>query len=354
MGSASPQPPPTTEGEITEPTNLALSDGITLNPAAKGWSRRPLLKANLHGRWGRTKRWDYLAFLSEEVVVSVVYADVDYLGLAEIWWVHLPSGRTGGNGIAAPLSRGIALPELPGSEPLQAKGRGLELSIATAENGSVEVNARWRERDGRLGEFTGTMDQPPGHESLNVVIPWSDTLYQYTSKHQARPGTGSLLIGDERFVFGPTHPHLGFGVIDIGRGRWPYRTRWNWGGAAGSSVDGHHQLGLQLGGKWTVGTGYTENGLLVDGRLIKLGAELDWFYDWDHPMRPWSVSDPNGWLKATLIPRFDKHSRLNAGVAATETHQVFGHWSGRLRAESGEDIEFRGLIGFAEESRSRW
>jgi len=55
-----------------------------------------------------------------------------------------------------------------------------------------------------------------------------------------------------------------------------------------------------------------------------------------------------------LAPRYDKHTRLEAGVLGTETHQVFGTWSGSFTTDDGEVVDFAGLQGFAEESRSRW
>ena len=39
--------------------------------------------ANLSGVWGRTKKWDYWAILAGDLIVSGVYADVDYLGTVE-------------------------------------------------------------------------------------------------------------------------------------------------------------------------------------------------------------------------------------------------------------------------------
>lgn len=50
-------------------------------------------------------------------------------------------------------------------------------------------------------------------------------------------------------------------------------------------------MGLQLGGKWTVGTGMTENALCVDGRLTKIGEELDWGYS--DFLGPWTVRTPD-------------------------------------------------------------
>ena len=113
--------------------------------------------------------------------------------------------------------------------------------------------------------------------------------------------------------------------------------------------------GLQVGAKWTDGTGFTENGLIVDGRLTKLGSELVWEYDWDHAMRPWRIVDPGGQLDVVLTPRFDKHTKVDASPdLGSETHQVFGTWSGRLRTDDGLELALDGLQGFAEEARQRW
>lgn len=59
-----------------------------MNPAAKGWSRTPLHRANLLGRWGRNKRWEG-GSLTDTHAVSVTYADVDYLGIVDVWWCEL-------------------------------------------------------------------------------------------------------------------------------------------------------------------------------------------------------------------------------------------------------------------------
>jgi hypothetical protein len=41
-------------------------------------------------------------------------------------------------------------------------------------------------------------------------------------------------------------------------------------------------------------------------------------------------------------------------VIGTETHQVFGMWSGTVTDDDGATHTFNGLQGFAEESRWRW
>jgi hypothetical protein len=341
----------THEPELTEPVDLCTPDGSTLNPAARGWSRRPLHRANLDGCFGVNKRWDYWAVLAGDLVVSAVYSDIDHLGLADVWWVDLRTGETGGKGIVAPTGGGIVLPERPGTAPLRVDRDGLDLQLVDDEVGT-RLTATWTEPDGRAGHLDVMVEQPEGHESLNVVIPWSDTVFNFTSKHQARPAMGELSVGDRRWAIGGRNGPESWGVLDVGRGRWPHEIAWNWGGGAGRS--GEHVVGLQIGAKWTEGTGFTENGVIVDGRLTKLGSELRWDYDWDAPMEPWHVEDPGGQLEIVLTPRFDKHSRMEGGEHSSETHQVFGTWSGRLRTDDGLELGLDGLQGFAEEARQRW
>ena len=357
----------THEPELTEPVDLCTRDGRALNPLARGWSRTPLHRANLRGRWGRTKRWDYWAVLAGDLVFGLVYADVDYLGLVGVWWCDLSTGRSGGRDVAVPFARGIHVPERSGDAPLVYSSRHLNARFAPFGPGTgaegrfggrgTRLKLDWSERDGTPASLDVFIDEPEGHDSLSVVIPWNRRTFQFTTKDQALPAVGRFRLGDEQTDFGtrPDRPDLGpaWGVLDVGRGRWPYSTRWNWGGGAGTADTGE-RIGLQFGAKWTEGTGFTENGITVDGRLHKIGRELRWEYDWDQPMLPWRVVDPGGALDVTLTPRYDKHTGTNAVLLRTEVHQVFGTWSGTVVGEDGAERTLHDAQGFAEESRSRW
>ena len=339
----------THEPEITQPVDLCTPDGARLNPAARGWSRLPLHRANLDGEFGRNKRWDYWAVLAGDLIISTVYSNVDYIGLADVYWADLATGERGGWGTGVRGAEGFVLPERPGTAPLVINHGGLDLAFVDDDAGTRLV-AAWTERDGRVGHMDVLVALPAGHESLNVVIPWSDDTFNFTSKHQARPAAGELRVGDRVWDIGGDGD--AWGVLDVGRGRWPSEITWNWGGGAGRAEG--HVVGLQFGAKWTEGTGFTENGVLVDGRLSKLGNELAWEYDWDKPTQPWRVVDPDGQLDVTLTPRFDKHSTATGRKRGNETHQVFGTWAGHVVTDDGVTIAFDHLQGFAEESRQNW
>ncbi len=340
----------THEPELLEPVDLCTPDGERLAPGARGWSRRPLHRANIDGAAeGRNKRWDYWAVLAGDVVLSCVYSDIDVIGLADVWWADLSTGRSGGAGTITEPGV-MRLPQVCGTADLVVDRDGLQLRIDADRADGTRLRARWTEPDGRAGSFDVQVRRPPGHESVNVVIPWSDDTFNFTSKQQALPATGTLEIGDEVVDIGG-HGDA-WAVLDVGRGRWPSSIAWNWGGGAGRAGD--HVVGLQFGAKWTEGTGFTENGFLVDGRVTKLGRELEWTYDWDDPLAPWSISDPGGQLSVTLRPRYDKHTDTGFGDLGSQVHQVFGTFDGFVVDDDGRRVEFEGLQGFAEEARQRW
>lgn len=338
-----------------EPEILAAVDLCTVNgrlaPAARGWSRHPLHRANLRGSPGRKKRWDYWAIITPEVIASVTYADVDYLGLATVWVLDRATGDQGGSTLMRPFARGFRLPEQPCTGSMRIRSRTTAVEIVDDADHTRLVASGGR--GSAAASLDVTVDRGADHETMNVVIPWSDRRFQYTSKQTARPAHGTITLGERRWTVNGADDDA-WGVLDLGRGIWPYRNRWNWAAAAGRATDGA-VIGLQFGGKWTEGTGFTENALCIDGRLTKIGEELEWSYSWDDPMSPWRVrTRHNDHVDVTLTPSFDRHDRTSLGVLSMEVHQCFGTWHGVIRGDDGIAHTIEGLHGFAEEARNRW
>lgn len=325
----------THEREITAPIDLCLPDG-RLDPAAVGWTRRPLHRANLRG-WGRTKRWEYWGIVTPTHVIGVVASSLDYAGVHGLYVLDRATGQETAKDVVVPLARNTAMPERSGEGVASAGAAALRIDIRQRPDGtSLRGVAPGIEVDLEI-------PLPDGHEALGVVVPWSPTRFQYTLKDVGRPVRGRLrLVSGEYEV----REQDSFAVLDHGRGRWPYSVVWNW--AAGSAPG----RAIQLGGKWTDGTGMTENALFVDGRLHKIGEELAWHYDRDDWMRPWRITGAR--VEAEFTPFHEKAARTELGVVGSETHQCFGHFSGRAQADDGAWIELDGLTGWAEEARQRW
>lgn len=323
--------------EITQPVDLCRPDG-SLNRRAVGYSRRPLHTTNLRG-WGRSKRWEYWGLSTPSYFVGITVSSLDYAGVNQL---YVYDRHTGKEIVQDTLSIGSARTVLPDHPaPLTAGTTGAKLEIRlTGSEGGTQIRVRSR-------RVAIDANAQSGGDCLAVVVPWSERKFQYTVKDVARPLEGELVIDGVRIEIPAGES---FAVLDRGRGVWPYSLSWNWG--AGSGIVDGKRLGLQVGGKWTDGTGSTENGLIVDGQLTYWPDELTWDYDRADWSRPWHITGPN--VDATLTPSHVRSATTNIGIIASSVHQAFGSWTGTAIDSAGEQYRLDGLTGWAEEAKNRW
>ena len=331
------------ERELTNPESLTGADG-RLNRDAVGWMRAPLLDTSgIDGRhsWGRTQRWEYWNVTTPTHIVALTVSSLDYAAVHDVWVFDRATETAVHRGVTGTLSGSATLPGSLGDGPARARARDLTIDIDEVANGT-----RLRAQiPGASVDIVAA--RPTGHESLAVVVPWSDRRFQYTVKDVARPASGTVTVDG---VAHDVPVGESWAVLDHGRGRWPYDVSWNWG--AGSGVSDGRVIGVQLGGQWTDGTGSTENALFVDGRLHKISEELRWEYDTADFLRPWRIRGAN--LDLTFVPFYDKVTRTNLGIVSSRTDQCFGWWSGTIATEEGAVIAFEGILGWAEDVRNRW
>lgn len=334
------------EPELTGPVLLCGDDG-RLNRAAIGWSRHPLHTCNLQPSLQRKKKWNYWAVTSNDLLFSATIADVERFQLGGAYFfdrrTHLHIDKSviqapGTITIPESISGDMVIDHPDMRVSLTDHGAGTRIRVAAADFGGEELEADI------------VVERPAGHETLNVVIPWSDIQFQYTSKQNTLPATGYVRLGDKRMEFEAPS----FACLDYGRGVWPEYTLWNWGAASG--VQGGHVVGLNLGGKWTDGTGMTENGLCVDGRLTKISEDLAIEYDRAEPMKPWRVRAPaSSCVDLLFEPEYERVSESGSREAMfVSTHQMFGRYSGRITPDGGPAIELRDLFGWIEDHEARW
>lgn len=334
------------EPEITAPVRLCGDDG-RLNRAAVAWSRHPLHTCNLQPSLARKKKWNYWAVTSNHFLFSATIADIERFQLGGAYLfdrrtkLHLEKTV-----IQAPGT--IHMPETVSGDMVIDHP---SMRVALLDHGAgTRIRVEANDFIGQPLEADIIVERPPGHETLNVVIPWHDEQFQFTSKQNTLPASGFVRLGDKQFDF--TAPS--FGCLDYGRGVWPEHTVWNWGAASG--VQAGRLVGLNLGGQWTDGTGMTENGLCVDGVLTKLSEDLAFEYDRSAPMKPWRVhSTATDRVDLLFEPEFERVSETGDRHAMfVSTHQMFGCYSGRITPDGEDAIQLRDLFGWIEDHEARW
>ncbi|MCC6143177.1 MAG: DUF2804 domain-containing protein [Candidatus Hydrogenedentes bacterium] len=331
--------------ELIAPVDLCLPNG-QLNPEAVGWSRHPLHRCNLRGRFLRKKRWHYWCVTSPSIILAVTVANVDYAALGQVYVLDPVTLRFAERTAFRPFGR-LRLPESPAGD-VEYRHGGLEVLMHQSATGmALRLHSPWL----MARPFTAHIEValPPEQETLNVVVPWDARTFQFTSKQVGLAATGEIQWGHERFALQAPDAYA---CLDFGRGIWPYQTRWNWGAFACRS--GGRTLGVNLGGQWTDGTGATENGVCIDGRLHKIHEDVRFICDLNNVMAPWRIeSVGTESVRLNLTPFYDRHVEEDRGILKSMVHQMFGHFSGTVSVDH-EIFTIDHALGWAEEHHARW
>lgn len=329
------------ERSLAGPVSLITPEG-RLNAEAVGWAAQPVVDTSGLGRGrGRNKRWEYWNVTTPTHILALTVSHIDYACVHEVWVFDRATEQTRGRAATVVPARGAELASVLERGPSRARAKGLSIDIDEMPGGT-RLRARFEGVS-----FDVLAELPERHERLALVVPWSETRFQYTVKDVARPANGILVIDG---VEHPVPAGESWAVLDHGRGRWPYDIAWNWG--AGSGRSHGRAIGIQVGARWTAGTGVSENAFFVDGRMHKIHGETEWNYDLSAWRRPWRIR--GGGLDATFEPFFNKITRTDLLVLKGHTDQCFGYWSGVFTPAEGEAIPFAGILGWAEEVHNRW
>jgi hypothetical protein len=335
------------EREISTRVKLCNPLG-NLNPEAVGFTRNPLHDCNLKGHPFRKKRWNYWCFTNQDMLFSITISNIDYLGMVFAYFLDLKTNEFIEQTVTTLFGTGCDMNEtvfgkLVFHNPkmnveFDDNGKEISIHVSSPKFGKETLDAQFH------------VARPENHQTLNVVIPWSEDRFQFTSKQTCLPASGKLFIGNRELIFDQKES---FACLDFGRGIWKYESKWNWASFAGKS--GEHTIGVNLGGQWTDGTGFTENGIIIDGQLFKIGSDISFIYDKQDYMKPWVLKSTNiPAVNLTFTPVYERVAKTDLAILKSEVHQMIGHFNGELVGENGMILVVNKLVGWAEDHSARW
>ena len=341
--------------ELTSPVLLCTKSG-QLNPAARGWAKHPLYRCNLVGPMFRRKRWNFACVATQDLLFAVAISDADYVGLVFAWMYDFRTGELRDMEQLQPLARGVKLGE-SFSDEAEFSGGGVSMHWKPQRVGSDAAQPSAIELQLHCPNFGGEkltaelqIQLPRSDESLNLVVPWSDARFGFTSKHVCLPTHGFITVGEKTRTL---VAEQALGSIDFSRGVWPYNSRWHW--ASGSGYAGGRRVGLNLGAGWTDGTGVVENAIFLDGHVVPLWEQVQFLFDPVNLRGLWRIQSPESQnVRLTFTPAQSRTQDTNLGILRTKLDQVIGHFSGRVILPSGEELLIEDLPGIAENHIARF
>jgi hypothetical protein len=336
------------------PGKLLDDDG---NLTQAGWSTQPVLDANLEDSLFyrvralqrlRMKVWDYYAVTTPTHFFSFTISDVGYLGMVFAYVIEFATGEYKEQTLSLPFGGGVKLPRNSTAGVTEYVKNDLYWRF-TAEEGTRVLSVRWPGFGGRALNAELSLDCPPGHESITIVIPIKGKRYYYNRKINCLPAQGWVEYKGMRH---PIDPDTCLGSLDWGRGVWEYNSFWVWASSSGFMAD-RRRIGLNLGFGFGDTSAATENCFILEGKVHKLG-EVEFSYDNHNFKAPWTMKSPDGRLDLVFTPFFERVAKTDALILKSEVHQMFGRYKGRVVTDEGKTLEISDLVGWAEEHNARW
>ena len=338
------------QNEITDSTNLFNQDGSLVQ---RGWARKPILNYNkekIGKGWSRVKEWDHFSVLNKDFGFQLTMGDIGYLTQMSYVWLDFKEKMRDGNSLMKFFTKSKLLPlnSMEDSE-IEFPTKKFKATISREKNTRVlTIDDPSFQEKGIKGKIV--LQDDPKADNTVVVTGYKEDprLFYYNHKINYMSAEGSLTIGDKSFAF---EPETSYGLMDWGRGIWPYKTHWLWGSACGlvEGVPIAFNIGYGFGDLST----HTENIVFYNGKAHKID-EVEFHHEDRDPTKPWKFTSNDDRFNMTLDPIIPHREKLNFGLIYLNSSLLHGLYSGEVILDNGEKIKIENMLGHAEDIYWRW
>ena len=336
--------------EITESTNLFNNNRSLVQ---RGWARKPILnynKENIGKGWSRIKEWDHFSVLNNHYGFQLTIGDIGYLTQMSYVWLDFDKKEREGKGQFKFFTKSKIL-SLSSLEDSIIEFPSKKFSAIIEKKGNqriLTINDPAFMDKGIKG--TIIFDDKPEWDNTVVVTGYKEDprLFYYNHKINMMPAEGSIQIGEKEYSF---EPETSFGLMDWGRGIWPYHTHWRWGSACGivSGIPVAFNIGYGFGDLST----HTENIIFYDGKAHKID-EVTFQHEDRDPTKPWKFTSNDDRFNMVLTPLIPHREKINFGLIYLNSSLLHGLYTGDIILDNGEKIHIENMLGHAEDIFWRW
>jgi len=339
---------------IVTPGPLLDDHGVLVQA---GYATEPLLtyqRDRIKAPPWRIKEWDFYQVSNDECCAQFTIGHAAYAGQLAVTFFRFADGLRFDRAATLMLPFGsLHMPETSAEGVTACRG-GVSLGFRVETGASGETRRRLR------CATTATKTTPviraditltPGAgQSIVMATPFHEypEAFYYNHKISGMPASGEIRIGEDAFVF---EPGSAFGLLDWGRGVWPFSTEWFWGSGS-TMVDG-----VPFG--WNIGSGFgdtsaaSENMLFYEGVAHKL-SQVSFDEGSAHPLDPKHFGSDDGRFEMDFVPVYDRVTRTKLAFIDNECHQLFGRFTGTAVLDDGRVIRVRDVMAFAEHAVNHW
>jgi len=338
-----------TQKKITTPGPLLNKNG-TLSQC--GYSTNSILeyrRGDIKAPPWRIKEWDFYQVSNDDYCVQFTIGHASYAGALTVTFFCFESGLRYDKSTTLILPFGSLNMPSSAAEGVQANHGGVEISFDVRPGKRVLRCKTIADKKTPAMEAEIVLSQP--HDtSLVIATPFKEypRAFYYNEKINCMPAEGYITIGTNRYNF---KPETSFGLLDWGRGVWPFHAEWYWGNGSGL-VDGA-LFGFNIGFGFGDTSAATENMLFYDGTAHKL-SEVIFDLKSGGYMTPRNFTSDDGRFEMKFTPVYDRYTETKLLFVDNHCHQIFGRFSGTVRLDNGQVLTIKDLTAFTEHAVNNW
>lgn len=311
---------------------------------------------NLVKKGMRLKEWDFYQIQSGRYVVQVTIGHISFAQNVQLTLLDLEEGKFHTTGIVK-LFKGKKSMDMPPDPSVDNEIHYVDIK----KNVDLHYVTKGKERhlygsiiskDKVKFELDVILTRQEKHDAMVINTPFNDSFYHFYLNYKISNliPKGTFKMGDFELKF---NPKKDFGLLDWGRGVWPFKEIWYWGQVNDYLSDGR-MISLNLGYGFGNLSAASENMLFLNGKAHKLGRlyiENDVTKDY---MADWVIKSPDNKINLVMKTIYDRYSNTDFKLIYMKCHQVFGRYYGKVELEDGTIIELTGQLGFFERSNNQW
>lgn len=335
--------------QITTPGPLLKDDG-TLRQS--GYSTHPVLtynRENIKAAPWRIKEWDFYQVSNDRYCVQITIGHLSYIGSVNAVFLDLEKGQRicSEKRLLLPFNR-LSMPRSAEEGDLRYQSKYFDVAFTLGDR-QRKLYAKITDPKQVPVDIEIVLDQPYD-ASVVMATPFDEDphAFYYNYKINCMPASGHAVFGEREWILNPENT---FGLLDWGRGVWPFSHEWFWSNGS-TRIDGE-LFGFNLGYGFGNTSAATENMLFYQGQCHKL-EEVRFNIPKDGYTQPWTITSSDKRFEMEFLPVFDNYTENKMLFIQTACHQVFGRFSGEAVLDDGRVLQVKDMMAFAEHAVNRW
>ena len=333
------------QNQIVEKTKLLDKKGHLIQ---KGYATKMNFiynKENVKSFPLKLKEWNFYQFIKDTYSLQLTIGHVSYACSINATLIDLKTGKRHEIG-AFKLLKTPSLDYNPEENSYnEYKDDNLFMSFEVSEGKRI-LTVKGKNEKYKNVEIRLDVENDINNEKMVIATPFKKKKQFYLNYKE----NYYKVLGFVRFDEQEVNFDNATGLIDWGRGVWPYSHEWFWGNLT-SFID-NVPFGFNIG--WGFGdlSNATENMFFYNKKAYKLG-HLKVTRNENNYMEPWHLIDENEDMELFFTPLYDNYTFNKILFVNTHCDQVYGYFNGYIKVD-GKKIEFNNILAFIEHAVNKW